>query len=67
MEKPSWKNTLNYENGIWSFLSDFIAAAACVGYPYAAWHDNKVYTYTRDKHGNLVTESTGFTLEDLDA
>lgn len=65
-EKPTWKNTLNYDLGLWSLLSDFVAAAASVAYPYALWHDGRIYAYTRDKYGNLITESTDYVLEDLD-
>jgi hypothetical protein len=65
MHKPTWKNTLYYDNGIWLFLSDFVAAACSVGYPFALWHDGKVYTYTRDKYNFLVVEPTEFTEADV--
>lgn len=65
--KPIWKNTLNVDVTFVKFLSDLIAFAASLGYPYVLWRDNQVYTYSYDKHNMLVTEPTEFTIEDLES
>lgn len=65
-QKPSWSNTLNFDHKVWTTLYDFVAAADSAGYPFAVWHDTKIYTYSRDKYGALVIEPTDFTEYDLD-
>lgn len=65
MEPVSWKNTLNYEFGYYKDVFEVVNTAAGLGYPFAAWTDGTVYTYSRDSKGVLIVEPTEYKVEDL--
>ena len=71
MERPTWKNTLNYNHGIYANLIDVLHAASSVGYPYFSWHDGRIHKVGKEYSSkgvfrNLYAESTEYTIEMLD-
>lgn len=68
MMNPKWNNVLDTINSkkIWAGgIHDALLAAISVGYDYILWDDGKIFTYSLDKHGNVVVEPTELTVEDI--
>lgn len=69
MKIPTWKNTLDWDNNIWSDLMSIAVGARSVGYSFFTWPDPdggyRVYTTDRDKIRGVIIVPTDFTSDDV--
>lgn len=71
-DKPTWKNTLNSELGLYNSISEVYLSASGTGYPFFTWIDGDVYRVVRDYSPKgyftgIHFEATGVKISDLDS
>lgn len=70
-EKPTWKNTLNYELKSYTNIKEVAITASSTGYLYFTWMDGDVYKVVKEYSPKgyfigVVSEATGTSISDLD-